>query len=210
MIFHRLLIFLIFSHNLFAQEPDSTQSKGFFYNLVWDPFGIVRNSKKKSQIKNFENKAYKNSIYGQILGNTPYLGMGYSRILPIKDKLNIETGIGIGLTPHLLNSNSNSKVLSYSHHILLMKNIKPSVGLFTAYSGIFYNGFYFKEKIYNYIPAPQLGIRLGNNKPVSLNFNWTFYFVKEDFVRLKEPDIVLNGVTSKLLGSFGISLNYSF
>ncbi|MBL0324885.1 MAG: hypothetical protein IPP61_06855 [Cytophagaceae bacterium] len=136
--------------------------------------------------------------------------MAYSRIFPLNTKFKIESGLGIGLTPHLFGYNKESKNLSYSHHLLLYKKINSSFGLYTGYSGIFYNGFYFKEKIYNYIPAPQLGIRLGNNKPVSLNFNWTFYFVKEDFVRLKEPDIVLNGVTSKLLGSFGISLNYSF
>lgn len=202
MSFHRVFfLFLILSQNLFAQATDSTQKAGFFHKLYWDPLSILSKSK---------NQEPKNIISGQILGNTPYLGMAYSRIFPLNAKFKIESGLGIGLTPHLFVYNKNSQDLSYSHHLLLYKKINHSFGLYTGYSGIFYNGFNYRGKIYNYLPSPQLGIRFGNSKPISMNFNWTFYFAKEDFVKFKEPDIVMKGVISKMLGSIGVGLNYSF
>jgi hypothetical protein len=206
---HFVLLLILISLGVNAQETDSLKKPNFIQNLIWDPFGLIKHS-KKHPAKEYVNRTRKNTIYGQILGNTPYLGMGYTRKMPISKSFGLENGIGIGLTPHLFSGNNNPKNLSYSHHSALVWKTNRFFQLSSGYSGIFYSGFFYKNKMYNYIPSPHIGVRFGNAQPFSMGFNYSFYFTKEEYVKFKEPDIVSRGVTTKMLGALGISLNYSF
>ncbi len=153
----------------------------------------------------------KNLIYLQVLGDTPWLGVGYSRRLFEQPKYLLEAGLGISLTPKFFDNHiPEPKNFSFSHHTRIVFRPQKLISPTVTYSGIWYSGDFYKEKMFNYWPSPTVGVRLGNSNSFAINLNWSGYFYKEDFLRLNGQDILEKGYKSKLLGLPSANFQISF
>ncbi len=133
------------------------------------------------------NNILKNKIYFQLFGDTPTFGIGYRRTILDSEKWTSELGAGFGFMPQLLNERINPKPskLIFSHSFVFLKKneklIRPTFG----YSGIMYSGLFYKNKMYSYIPSPNIGLRIGRREDLSFNITWYGHFHKKDDYNLK-------------------------
>ena len=158
-----------------------------------------------------EPSTKKNTVYFQALGDTPWIGAGYSRRVINNSEYLLETGLSLGFTPKLFyNHDPEPKNLSYSHHTRLVLRPKKFISPTIAYSGVWFSGEFYKDKMFNYWPSPIVGVRLGNSNSFAINLNWCGYFYKEDFIKLQGSDKVQRGYYSKMLGLPSANLQFSF
>lgn len=123
----------------------------------------------------------KNTIVVQAGGDTPYVGIRYNRrvYVPKSDKFLVEAGVGAGFAPRLFSSREVFP-FSFDHYTALVfsgqkrtRLVSPVLG----YSGLWYSVDYYREKELNYIPAPYLGLRLGNSNRFAINIGWQMYYI---------------------------------
>ncbi len=100
-----------------------------------------------------------NMISIQLLGDTPYLGLTYSRRHHRGSKSTPESGVGFGYRPSLF---SNRHITISHHHTLILTNtsfVKPSI----TYSGLGINDalLYSNPDRLRYTPVLQAGMRFG-------------------------------------------------
>jgi hypothetical protein len=169
-----VLLFLCFVGNfLFALSPtDSLTRVHGEVNL----FGILTSNQSK-----------KNVFYAQFLGDTPTFGIGYRRIIIDKSGFSGELGFGFGFMPHLFNQRINPKPknLIYSHSLVLVRKNEKFLKPFMGYSGIIYSGIFYQGKMYNYIPSPNIGLRLGKGDDLNFNISWYGHINKRDVPNLQ-------------------------
>lgn len=169
-----VLLFLCFAGNfLFALSP--TDSLTRVYNEA-NSFGILTSNQSK-----------KNVFYAQFFGDTPTIGIGYRRIIIDKSGFSGEIGLGFGFMPHLFNQRINPKPknLIYSHSLVLVRKNEKFLKPFVGYSGIMYSGILYKGKMYNYIPSPNIGLRLGKGDDLNFNISWFGHINKRDLPNLQ-------------------------
>jgi hypothetical protein len=202
-----ILIFYILSSSVFAQELSKVNYYSLSFRKKLNNFFFKENPPK---IYN-EPSTKKNLIYLQVLGDTPWIGVGYSRRLYTKSKYLIEGGTAIGLTPKFFNNHiPEPSLFSFSHHTRIVFRLKKLISPTLAYSGVWYSGEFHKEKMFNYRPSPILGVRLGNSNSCAVNLNWCGYFYKQDFIRLDGQGIVERGHNLRLLGLPSANFQFSF
>lgn len=183
-----------------------SEKDGLLDNLYY----LISNETKDSLQRHDQNKIRKNAISLQLLGDTPYLGMKYSRRLyQSKDLKNLlEAGLGIGFAPRFFQEDPAD--FSFSHHTSWVFRSDKLVSPFISYSGVFYSGEFYKEKLFNYLPAPSLGLRFGKTDKVAVNLYWQGFFYHNYRYEIAEGDLLHVYRQDKLMSVFGLNLMLPF
>lgn len=157
-------------------------------------------------------EAKRNLFYAQFLGDTPTFGIGYRRVFIEKIAFSVELGLGLGFMPHVFNQRINPKPsnLIYSHSIVIVRKNDKFIKPFIGYSGIMYSGIFYKGKMYNYIPSPNIGVRLGKGDDLNFNVSWFGHVYKKDVQTLQGESTLQTVRKSYILSipAFGIQLKF--
>ncbi len=194
-----LLIYLYAASNsLFAFTPSDTISRVY----------------GESKIKGFNsiNQTKKNIFYAQVLGDTPAFGIGYRRIVLDNSGFSSELGLGLGFMPHLFNQRINPKPknLIFSHSLILVRKNEKFLKPFVGYSGIFYSGIFYNGRMYNYIPSPNIGVRLGKSDDLNFNISWFGHINKRDVPSLQGEDKLETIRKTSILSIPAFSVQFTF
>lgn len=194
-----MLLFLCFASNfLFAISPTDSLTR---VHGEANPFGVLT-----------YNQSKKNFFYAQFLGDTPTFGIGYRRLIVDQNGFSGELGLGLGFMPHLFNQRINPKPknLIYSHSLVLVRKSEKFIKPFMGYSGIFYSGNFYKGKMYNYIPSPNIGLRLGNGDELNFNISWFGHIYKRDVLNLQGENKLETVRKTYILSIPAFSIQFKF
>lgn len=154
-----------------------------------------------------------NSVSFQFMGDTPYLGMRYSRRFYKSEKLVFESGIGAGFRPsfflfRLFFPDHKQYTLSH-HHTFVFRNanlVKPYV----TYAGVGVNSVLFNAEgsTLRYVPTVQVGTRVKIND--NLSSNGGFILGATDKTKAYNDDGTVRGLVRLPLIMFSVNLQATF
>lgn len=200
-----------------AQEnkADSLTKKEFLHKLVRNPLSLLPGSSVRAVKDSILTPPpiRKNVLYFQVLGDTPFLGMKYHHRFFEKNNRMMEAGVGIGFTPQLFTSDRYKKPpfpFSFSHSVALFSTRKKFVSPFIAYSGIFVSGNFYKGRQFNYMPAPSVGVRLGNINSATITLLWQMYLYAETEEQVVGENLIQRTDFIRGVGVPSISLQIPF
>jgi hypothetical protein len=204
---NKLLIFaLCISQSLFAQSSDTLKQKTLNSKIM-----SLFETTKKDTFPRIPLKPRKHAIYAQLFGDTPYLGLGYRYRIFNKKENQLESGFGIGFAPKFQRKVDQKPLnWSFSHHTQMVfyksRLFSPIVG----YSGVFYSGPFYKNKLVNYIPSPYFGFRLGESDRFSLSFLYQLYYFKAYSITYPTKELKEVYLESRQLSVLAVSLQLAF
>jgi hypothetical protein len=159
-----------------------------------------------------QQSSRKSTLSFHLLGEAPLLGIGYKYKVLESENWDTEIGIGLGVVPKSdgVSLDQIPKKLAFSHSFFLLRKndnfFKPIIG----YSGIFYSGLFYKNKLYNYIPSPNIGLRLGKRDDMALGFSWYAHLYNKYTYELIGESKLTYSKSFKVLSIPAFNFQFSF
>lgn len=154
-----------------------------------------------------------NSVSIQFMGDTPYLGMRYSRRFYKSEKLVFESGVGAGFRPsfflfRLFFPDHKQYTLSH-HHTFVFRNMKL-VNPYVTYAGVGVNNAFFniEGSTLRYVPTVQVGTRVKIND--NLSSNGGFILGATDKTKAYNDDGTVRRLVRLPLIMFSVNLQATF
>lgn len=170
---------------------------------------LAINSELKASINDSlsSTKPRKNSVFVQILGDTPVVGVGYNRT--IFEKKNYEIGVGLGYGTAI----EDERFYCISHKIYLVKGVRK-VRLLIAYHGSFTN---INTLVLSsaskqiYTPSISLGCRISNkNNKFHIGLTSNLALISETSYFISNSEAMWKRKLFYLFPIPGISFAYTF